>query len=422
MRAGIEEPAGSRLHRLERALAALGTDRGEGGTDAIAQAAKEALDATAVLVLVPRDDLPGSLQRANGAGLPDDLRQVLRTALRRPEDSPSGQALRTGAPVLVPDLAADARFSWAAPTLAHYGGRSLIAVPFGPGGAPIGVLNAYFDRTGPFGDDEVAILRAFAVQASSSVACAIAADRERRAEEELAHAERLRSDFLSTVSHELRTPLTSIAGFVDTVILQWDRLDDSSKQELLQRVSWNAGELRRLIEQVLAFSSLEATARDAQAPYALRRGIDDVVRHMTPALRECEVEVDIDDDVVILASPEVMHHVIGNLLTNASKFSPAGSRIQIAGRRAITSACITVTDEGPGVPEGERDRIFDRFYRGATTGHTRGTGIGLAIVRTSVEAMGGTVDVRDHVAGRGATFEVTLPLADEAGEASVLVL
>jgi signal transduction histidine kinase len=411
------------LNRLHRALGSLAAEPTlSATTDSIADAAKRAVHASAVMVLLPREDLPEALHVAGGAGLPDDLRDLLRKALMRPERSPSGLAMREGRPVAVPDLAADERFSWTAPTLARYGARSLVAIPLGPASNPIGVLNAYFAEAGGFDEDDVHLLSAYARQASTAVVRALAFEQERRAAEQLAAADQLKSDFVSTISHELRTPLTSISGFIDTVLLRWDVLSDDERKDLLRRSAWNAGELRRLIEQVLDFSSLEATdAITERRPYALHQGIADLVAHMRPALRDCEVTVDIDADLVVMASPEAMHHVIGNLLTNASKFSGAGSRIEVVGRKDGDRARISVTDEGPGVPAPDRARVFDRFYRGSSTSGTRGTGIGLAIVKTSVEALGGDVDLRDTPTGQGATFDVTLPLADATSEASVLL-
>jgi signal transduction histidine kinase len=416
--------AARHLARLHQALAAVAAEPSlVRTTDSIAAAAKAAVGAGAVMVLLPHHELPDTLQVASGAGLPDDLKTLLRAALRQPERSPSGLALREDRAVVVPDVAADERFAWVAPTLARYGARSLVVVPLGPPGAPIGVLNAYFDTVGGFDDEDVELLVAYGRQASVAVARILAFEQERRAAAQLEAVDQLKNEFLSTVSHELRTPLTSIGGFVDTVLLRWDQLGDDDKKELLRRAAWNTGELRRLIEQVLTFSSLDAIDVAAEAhPYALRQGIEELVTHMAPALRDCRVSVDIDDGLVVMATRDAITHAIGNLLTNASKFSPAGSLIRVSGRRDGDTARITVVDEGPGVPVEERDRIFDRFYRGATTRSTRGTGIGLAIVKTSVEALGGGVDLRESPQGAGATFEVTLPLAAEGAEASVLLL
>lgn len=412
------------LARLHVALEGLAADPSVAvTTDSIAEAAKQAVGAMAVMVLLPRDDLPDALQVAGGAGLPEDLRSLLRQSLRNPSRSPSGLAMRSGCAVAIPDLAADERFSWVAPTLARYGAHSLVAVPLGPPSNPIGVLNAYFTGAGGFDDDDVHLLAAYGRQASITVARALAFEQEQRAAARLAATDQLKSDFISTVTHELRTPLTSISGFVDTILLRWDQLDDAAKKEVLQRVARNSADLRRLVEQILTFATVDAAPpEDERGPYAVARGIEDLVEHMAPVLGRCRVEVDVDPDLVVLATPEAMQHVIGNLLTNACKFSPEGSVIRVVGRRDGDRAHIDVCDEGPGVPLEERTRIFDRFYRGTTTRSTRGTGIGLAIVKASVETLGGDIDLRDGEGGRGSTFEVTLPLASAAEEAGVLLL
>lgn len=412
------------LARLHVALEGLAADPSLAvTTDSIAEAAKQAVGAMAVMVLLPRDDLPDALQVAGGAGLPDDLRSLLRQSLRNPSRSPSGLAMRSGCAVAIADLAADERFSWVAPTLARYGAHSLVAVPLGPPSNPIGVLNAYFTGAGGFDDDDVHLLAAYGRQASITVARVLAFEQEQRAAARLAAADELKSDFISTVTHELRTPLTSISGFVDTILLRWDQLDDAAKKELLQRVARNSADLRRLIEQILTFATVDAAPPgDERRPYAVRRGIEDLVEHMAPVLGRCRVEVDVDPDLVVLATPEAMQHVIGNLLTNACKFSPEGSVIRVVGRSDGDRGRIAVCDEGPGVPLEERARIFDRFYRGTTTRSTRGTGIGLAIVKAAVEALGGDVDLRDGEGGRGSIFEATLPLATASEEAGVLLL
>src|SRR5207253_1831041 len=123
--------------------------------------------------------------------------------------------------------------------------------------------------------------------------------------------------------------------------------------------------------------------------------------------------IDIEPDVLVQANTETVHYVVGNLLTNAAKFSPAGSPIAVVARRDGSVCRLSVTDRGPGIAPEDQERIFDRFYRGTATRSTRGTGIGLSIVRASLEAVGGSVSVRSAL-GEGSTFEVTLPLADVA--------
>ena len=405
--------AARHLGRLYRAIEALDHDPTlSATTDSVAEAARLAVGAVSVAVFLRPADGAAGLQIAGHSGFPTDATGVLRVAVRNPMSSPTGIALTTGRPVSVPDIRADDRFAELVPAFERYGAQSLASIPLGSPTNPIGVLNAYFAEVSAFDDDDVHLLTAYARQASTIVARALAFEKEREASTRLAQADQLKSDFVSTISHELRTPLTSICGFVDTVLLQWDRLGDAEKKELLGRTAWNAAELRRLIEQVLAFSALDASGSVAGlVHYELRTGIEELARHMAPAMRECPVEIDIPSDLVVLANTEAIHQVIGNLLTNASKFGAPGSPVRVVARAEDGMARISVIDEGPGIPLDEQERVFERFYRSAATRNTRGTGIGLAIVRTTVEAIGGTVSVTS-TPGEGSCFEVRLPLAD----------
>jgi signal transduction histidine kinase len=311
----------------------------------------------------------------------------------------------------------DERFKHLAPLFDRYEIKSMVSVPLGPSDHPIGALNAYFAAAEALDEEDFHLLNAYGRQAYIAVARAIAFEKEKHAAAKLAEADRLKSDFVSTVSHELRTPLTSVCGFVETVLLQWERLNDDAKKDLLQRAAWNASELRRLIEQILALSRAESVglASDA-APYRLRAGVEALVQNMAPVLSDRRVHVEIPDDMLVLANAESIHHIVGNLLSNASKFSADGSRIRVSARQAMQTAWITVADEGAGINAEDQQRIFERFYRGATTSSTRGTGIGLAIVRTSVERLGGSISVSSQP-GAGSTFEFTLPLAQERARA-----
>jgi signal transduction histidine kinase len=409
------------LGRLYRALENVAGDPSlSATTDSIAEAAREAVGAGSVAVFLVRDDVEGGVQVAGHSGFPDDAQSPLRTAVKDLANTPAGLAMRSGRPVSIPDVRADERYRHLLPVYEQFDVAGLVTLPLGSPVRPIGVLNAYFATPDAFDEEDVHLLAAYARQASTTVARALAFEQERKASARLADADQLKSDFVSTISHELRTPLTSISGFVDTILLQWDRLDDDAKRALLERTSWNASELRRLIEQVLAFSALEGPGHVIAdlRPYDLAAGVGDLVDHMAPALRDCPVRVDIEPGLTVLADTQTIHHVVGNLLTNAAKFSPAGSPISVVGRRDGSVCRLSVTDRGPGIPAEDQARIFDRFYRGSATRSTRGTGIGLAIVRASLEAIGGSVSVRSEP-GLGSTFEVTVPLADAVADVEV---
>ncbi|MEA3077737.1 MAG: two-component system, OmpR family, sensor histidine kinase KdpD [Actinomycetota bacterium] len=402
------------LNRLHIALDALGPDLSLPATvESIAAAAQHAVGAAFVAVLLPELDQLGAVATAGIEYPPGDDRgaEKLREAMSIPEESPSAVALATGAIVAVADVVTDARFSRWTATAEQYGFRSMVVVPLGSKTSPIGVLNAYFAEVEGFDEADVDLLQAYARHAYLAVARALAFETERRAGIELARADQLKSDFVATVSHELRTPLTSICGFVDTVLRQWDRIEDDAKRDLLGRASWNASELRRLIEQILVFSASESAGTTADLePYALAAGVDEVVSNMAPALEDRVVRVEIPADLMVMANDAAIHHVIGNLVGNAAKFSPPDTAVAVTARAVGGVARVMVVDHGPGIPDDETELVFGRFYRGTTTRGTRGTGIGLTIVRNTVERLGGSIAV-SPTPGGGCTFEFTLPLA-----------
>ncbi|HEX2850265.1 MAG TPA: ATP-binding protein [Acidimicrobiales bacterium] len=340
--------------------------------------------------------------------------ELTRQALAAPDTSPSAVALASGEPVLVVDFATDTRYAeWAG--VAHsYGFGSMISVPLVAGVEPLGVLNSYgpphaFDRA------DVTLLVAYARQAGLTLARSLAFEREREAAARLAEADRLKSDFVGTVSHELRTPLTSIVGFVDTLLMHWDRIADDEKRRLLSRASWNASELRSLVEEILSFTRADAGGPQVVLGHvALRNEVTSIVEHMLPAIGDRVIAIDIPYDLEVLADAQALHHIVRNLVSNAAKFSPEGSRIAIGATVDAGSCTVTVADEGAGIPDEELERVFERFWRGDATSHTRGTGIGLAVVRSFVEQMGGAVWVTSEP-GRGSTFAFTLGAASSTG-------
>ena len=375
------------LSRLNDALASLTSEPDlERTLDSAASAAKEAVDASSVTVL-------------------------LREAVKDAEDTPTGLAMTTGRVVAVPDLGSDERFSRWADTAKRAGFAAEVAVPLGSPLAPLGALNAYFAEPGAFDDDDVALLVAYARQASLAVARALAFERERDASSRLADADRMKSEFVSRVSHELRTPLTAIGGFISTVLLHWDQLGDEEKRELLTRANWNTTELRRLVEQVLAFAQTgEADSSLTPVAIPLAHELDRLVSNMLPVLGDHQVTVDVHPSVIVHADREALHHVLTNVLSNAAKFSPDGTPITVAARRGDGGVEVRIHDQGPGIAPEERERIFDRFYRSSAVS-AKGTGIGLSIARSFVEQLGGRIWVEPRE-GPGATFAFTVPAAD----------
>lgn len=256
--------------------------------------------------------------------------------------------------------------------------------------------------------DVIAAARDISVRREEEIALQQAYDHERAAAERLRQADELKTAFLSTVSHELRTPLTAITGF--TKLLLAEAWTPEQHDDFLLRIQRNAQGLDALIGDVLAFSRLEredVVLHPASLQLdALARSIVDQV---SPTLGDRVVVVDAPTPVVCFVDPDALTRILTNLLTNAARYSAAGPiavEVRADGDRAI----LTVTDEGQGVPVEERDRVFDRFYRGqaALAGGVAGTGVGLAVVRELTERSGGCVQVVDGEGG-GARFVVDLP-------------
>jgi signal transduction histidine kinase len=238
-----------------------------------------------------------------------------------------------------------------------------------------------------------------------------ASEREHAVAAKFTEADHQKSEFLALVSHELRTPLTAVKGFVDTVLLHWDRLPDDRRRELLTRASSNADELGRLVRQLMEFGRSESGPIEiAPSELDVAAAVDVALLGIAPVTARHHVEVDVPDELVVDADADAFNHVLVNLLTNAVKFSPAGSRVWVCARRAGAEVVVSVSDEGGGIAPDEQERIFDRFYQSRNGDHARGTGIGLTIAQRFTAQHGGRIWVESEP-GHGAVFSFTMPVA-----------
>jgi signal transduction histidine kinase len=244
-----------------------------------------------------------------------------------------------------------------------------------------------------------------------------ASEHERAAAKKLAETDKEKSEFLALVSHELRTPLTAVKGFVDTVLLHWERLPDERRRELLTRASSNADELGRLVSQLMEFVRSDTGPIDiVPVELGVRDAVDGALRSLAPVVADHATEVDVPDGLTVDADADAFNHVLVNLLTNAVKFSPAGSRVLVRGRPHGQEVVVSVSDEGVGIALEDQDRIFDRFYQSSNGDRGRGTGIGLTIAQRFTELHGGRIWVESEP-GRGTTFSFTMPVATGAAVA-----
>ncbi|MBA3304636.1 MAG: HAMP domain-containing histidine kinase, partial [Thermoleophilaceae bacterium] len=233
--------------------------------------------------------------------------------------------------------------------------------------------------------------------------------------ERLETLDRLRADFIATVSHDLRTPLTAArAGLAMLDMRAAGQLGDDDR-ELLDTSRRNVEYLNILIGDLLTFNQLEAgVLRLEREPLDLRAVITAALRVVHPLLREKAqtLEIDLPGPLPCTGDMRRLEQVLINLLANAHRHTPAGSRITITGQAAASEARLTVSDDGPGIPLEEQEAIFRRFHRLSVAGE--GSGLGLAIARRIVELHGGQLAV-ESAPGAGTRFHITLPTAAAGG-------
>ncbi|MFD7922782.1 ATP-binding protein [Streptomyces sp. NPDC059740] len=236
---------------------------------------------------------------------------------------------------------------------------------------------------------------------------------EARRRTELSHAE-----LIATVAHELRSPLTSVKGFTATLLRKWERFTDDQKRLMLETVDADAGRVTRLIAELLDISRidsgrLEIRRQRLDVAAAVRRHVHaQVTVGSVPERFAVRVAPDLPD---LWADPDKVDQVLANLLENAVRHGAGTVTIEVAPARTgesgeVEGTAVTVSDEGPGIPEDSMSRVFTRFWRGSKRG---GTGLGLYIVKGIVEAHGGTITVGRAPAG-GARFRFVLPAGTPA--------
>jgi two-component system phosphate regulon sensor histidine kinase PhoR len=228
----------------------------------------------------------------------------------------------------------------------------------------------------------------------------------------LRRADQVRRDFVANVSHELRTPLTAIRGYVEALLDT--TADPADSRRFLEIVARHSERMERLVRDLLRLARLDAGQELLErVPGPLAAIVAGVERDLDSQLSAKRQQVAVTvapDAATVLADPAKLHDILRNLLENASNYAPDGSTLEIDARREADGLAITVADRGPGIPESDLPRIFERFYRvdRSRTRDPGGTGLGLSIVRHLVELHGGSVRAANRTGG-GAIITVTLP-------------
>jgi signal transduction histidine kinase len=241
---------------------------------------------------------------------------------------------------------------------------------------------------------------------------------ERRAERHAAALDavfRSREDLLRMLSHDVRTPLTVVLNHAELL----GRSPDADPAEIARRAGAIATSARRIaamVSDLVDMTQLEAgQVRLAPRRLAFREFALELRGRLAGAVAAERVDVEAAPGDAVVADPDRLERVLVNLLSNALKYAPAETRVALTGRAERGAFVISVRDHGPGIPDDQLPRIFERFYRAPATAEKPGLGLGLHVARLLTEAHGGRIEVESR-AGEGATFRVILPDRDGADE------
>jgi two-component system, OmpR family, sensor histidine kinase KdpD len=321
------------------------------------------------------------------------------------------------------DLAA-ANWAWSNDRPAGRGSDTLpgakrLFLPMRTGRGSIGVIGIDNDRTGPLlTPDQRRLLDALVDQGALAIERVLLVedmDKVKRTVE----SERLRSALLTSISHDLKTPLASVLGAASTMRDLADGLSDAQKRDLLATVIDESERLNRFIANLLDMTKLESGAIVPNtAPHDIGEIVGSALRRASKILSRHKVSLQLDADLPMLELDAVLfEQVIFNLLDNAAKYSPPETTISIKSSRDADAVSLQIADEGEGIPQGELESIFDKFYRVQKIDHVRpGTGLGLAISRGFVEAMHGRISASNRTDRTGAVLTIRLPIPASAAK------
>jgi two-component system sensor histidine kinase NblS len=234
-------------------------------------------------------------------------------------------------------------------------------------------------------------------------------DRTKEAEIEL-----MKQEFISNVSHELRTPITSIKCYVDTLCSHEHQIDDKTRKEFLTIVNEETDRLSKLVNDVLELSRLESPAMKLQLTLQEVYPSIEYAAKATIVLAEkksIKLKLETDHDLPLLnINQENLERIFVNLISNAIKYTPGNGVVKLVAKKVNNEVLFQIIDNGIGIPEEHLKLIFERFYRVENKVHTvKGTGLGLTIVKKSIEQHNGILSVRSKY-GEGSIFEFSLPI------------
>jgi signal transduction histidine kinase len=363
----------------------------------------------AELVLLPENAAGTHLVSRSGPG---QERSVLRSETMAPDRGVWARVASEREGVL---LARPIKNAALAQYYASQGISDAIVVPMLSGGEVTGMLTVG-NRLGDFktfDDDDLRLLQVLANHVTVSVRNGRLLERIGAALDHERHVASLKDDFVGTISHELRTPLTNIQGYIKTLLNPDVSLSAAERLEFLTSVDRQSERLKVLIEDLLFTSRVEASeASGATDLFASGDLIAGVVLDRAGPERSDRIEIAATADLpAIRTSQEEVSRLVGNLVDNALKYSPAGAKVRVETRVESIGVRVSIHDAGPGIAVEEQERIFDRFYQidHGTTRRVGGAGMGLYICKRAAEALGGRVWL-ERSGPEGSTFCAWLPI------------
>jgi signal transduction histidine kinase len=355
---------------------------------------RDALDADTCAVLLLDEGASELVARA-AKGLEEEVERGVRIPVGR---GFAGRIAAERMPVVIPDVDHSEVLN---PILREKGVRSLLGVPLIAAGALLGVIHVGTLQPRTFSAEDVELLQVVAQHVGLAVQHALVHDERER----LMHAQR---DFIALAAHELRSPATTIYGLVTTLRSRAGQLPEETVAELRETLYQQSERMRRLVDQLLDLSRLEAAAIPvAPERVRLRPQIEEIVETVTGD-RPGGVVVDVADDLEVTVDRTTIERIVGNLVANALHHGALPVTISAAQRDRHLR--ISVEDEGRGVSDEFVPFLFDRFRRSDPSRETSvpGSGLGLAIARAYARAHGGDV-FYSPLRPTGARFELVLP-------------
>jgi signal transduction histidine kinase len=235
----------------------------------------------------------------------------------------------------------------------------------------------------------------------------------------------MKSRFVAMTSHEFRTPLATIHGSVELLLHYEDRMPADKKHAALEKIDEAVDRMMHMLENVLLIGRRDAVQMEFR-PVALSAGkfcaglIDELRSSKARQFDALKWDVQLPpDDALYMLDDALLRNIVGNLISNAIKYTPAGGEVEVKVTEQANALHITVADQGIGIPQADLPNLFESFHRASNVGTIAGTGLGLTIVKEAVQCHGGSIHV-DSTEGLGSCFTVVLPAPPARAEANRL--